>query len=279
LGFDHAFDYRIAKYNGVLSIRPPGRPIRRRRRILLIHGFNADEKVVDKGYRRFRENLATVASGLDVEIKTLQWPGRFLYGNAVRHVNAIYANILADFLARSARGQIQELVLVAHSMGCRLVIEALERLDPADSAVVLPKIRLFLMAAAVPTRLLQIGTGHRAVVAACAHSEVLYSPHDEALGAVFSIGQLAEKLGWDEAVGLHGRPKALWGVRAHHMRYYLHGAYWSHELAPYRLALSLREATSRPPLRAMIKSHEHAYRSVGVRALRQRDVASRRLDI
>lgn len=247
--------------------------LRARRRVILVHGFNTSPEASAKDYDRFRDHLRGLAPRLNRDVKTLTWPGRALYWNAVIRSRGDSAQVLSGYLARAAARRPEELVFVAHSLGCRLVLEALDRMPAADRASLLPRVRLFLMAAAVPTRLVAAGGALRSAVADCARAEIFYSRSDLVLGTVFTFGQLGDMGRFTEAVGWSGEPASLWGRGRHHMVGYGHGAYWTNEATAYRVASSLGAAQERRLAGQPAKSRAMATRD----DLTSRPLGSRRL--
>lgn len=259
----------------VPGINPESTRLYSDRHVILIHGFNANYVGAAKSYDAFRKNIHDVAPGLNDRITTLKWPGKLAYWDAVTRASGDAAHVLAGFLEASSVGFRGELVFIAHSLGCRLVLEALGKLAPAIRQTLLPRIRLFLMAAAVPTAFLAAGGPLRQTVEDCARAEIFFSKTDQALGLVFSVGQWAELGYWSEAVGLKGAPQDLWGRRRHDMTGYLHGTYWTSETVAYRIALALRAAKKRPMSRQDMKDRIQAKRAPSGRDLPRRLMGSR----
>ena len=139
----------------------------RRRVILLIHGFNVDEDAGRADYERFvarlREMLVVQRDGpvAGDRLVGVYWPGDADWGFAkplaymrsvprARDIGARLAQLLDD--AAAANGLV-EVDIVAHSLGCRLALEALLATHGNPQSRVHIR-RIQLMAAAVPTFML-----------------------------------------------------------------------------------------------------------------------------
>lgn len=273
-------DIRIGAVYQPTGTRRPGLQanpglLRARRRVILVHGFNAAPEGSSKSFDQFRSHLIRLAPRLNRDVKTLTWPGRALYWNAVVRAKGDIAIVLARYLARAAIRQPEQLVFVAHSLGCRLVLEALQRLSLTERGAILPRVQLFLMAAAVPTRAVAIGTPLQSALSACRRAEIYYSRTDEILGTVFTFGQLGDTGSFTEAVGWSGEPTELWQGRRHHMSGYLHGSYWKSETVAYRIALSLRAVEAKPLWRLQAKARRETTRPTSSRAIEARALERR----
>lgn len=196
---------------------------------LFIHGFNTDEAHAKEGYNEFLRRLGERWNG---KIGTFFWPGDWgapwlgngekSYKRKIRGLSYPFeigdakksGQMLADFLAAPPNTPMQpEFILVAHSLGCRLVFELLEAIRKKRKK---PRIRsIVLMGAAVPVPLVQAwirwrGDGKlRKAGMRIKRRRVLYSRTDEALGFVFSVGQTANIFDsgfYPEAMGLRGNP-------------------------------------------------------------------------
>lgn len=173
--------------------------------VLLVHGYNNDEREAQTAYRgfdRLQRELARipeqqpVAGGRVVEV---YWPGdsrwgiaSFLYYMASIAKAVETAGVLAAALRAAAneRGFI-DVDIVAHSTGCRLALETVKRLETAPNLRVR---RVVFMAAAVATEMLKevpdnhgLRRAYDLVVTEGAIS--LYSPADLVLAVAFPLGQ------------------------------------------------------------------------------------------
>jgi pimeloyl-ACP methyl ester carboxylesterase len=177
-----------------------------RRAVLLIHGYRTNQDRADCNYDAFqsllRETLPDTAPPVD--LVALTWPGdgpvpgldRMYFVRA--HKNAKQS---VEPIARFLRGvdlddarvdgpqAWQEVVIVAHSLGCFLATEVAKKL--LEGPEPRPKLKLVLMAAAMP-----VHGDYETLKRHKAQCEVyvMFSPHDEALGMVFNLGwRLVEK--------------------------------------------------------------------------------------
>jgi hypothetical protein len=132
--------------------------------------------------------------------------------------------LLAEALWDSQRDRV---VLVAHSLGCRVALSTIAKLDHwaknAHRAGRPPRMHVVLMAAAVPVPDCA-GRGRYAQEPHFARCSVMYSPLDGVLGKVFPLGQAFVDR-HAEAVGLRGHPEAgRWHARLRTPNG--HGDYW-----------------------------------------------------
>ena len=154
------------RINEPINLRSPVRRLpfgRRSRIVILVHGFNVDEESARGSFSQFRDNLAAFSNTLAQQIVYLYWPGhnRFLgpafypfsLRSAVRLASRL-TGLLRD--VRGLNGGSTELLLIGHSLGCRLILESLQRLSALGMANWINRVTIFLMAAAVPTRLVDV---------------------------------------------------------------------------------------------------------------------------
>jgi hypothetical protein len=124
------------------------------------------------------------------------------------------------------------LIFVAHSLGCRVALEAIRFMVSGETARRTALSGACLMAAAVPTYM--IGTSSsgplgrlREAATAIARSCVLYSTNDYVLRTAFRIGQTQAREGFmPEAVGFNGGPETPWSARGD--TGLGHSGYWRH---------------------------------------------------
>jgi len=165
-----AVSFRASAVGGDVSeprVCPTNALALRRRVILLIHGFNVDEEHGRAAYERFvarlREMLVVQRDGpvAGDRLVAVYWPGDADWGFAkplaymrsvprARDIGARLAQLLDD--AAAANGLV-EVDIVAHSLGCRLALEALLAVHGNPQSRVHIR-RIQLMAAAVPTFML-----------------------------------------------------------------------------------------------------------------------------
>lgn len=161
-----------------------------------------------------------------------QWPGdhpslpfsSLTYFAKVEMTPGIGA-VLAGYLA--ARPNSQEVVIVAHSLGCRLALETLEELALRDPSAGSRVPAVFLLAAAVPAPLCEPVTGRFPECISGGSEYVIHSRADTILRLPFTLGQ--KSMGVFEegpAVGRDGDPgKPRWTDL--HRTNLDHSDYWS----------------------------------------------------
>ena len=132
--------------------------------VLLVHGFNNNLKEAQDSYGTFTGMLPR----LDAKIGWLFWPGDadfgwFQFADFLSYPTEIpdareSARRLADFLVTTATEHpTLQIILVGHSLGCRLILETLRLFadNPQWNRPDFPLV--MLMAAAVPTDLVEHG--------------------------------------------------------------------------------------------------------------------------
>jgi Alpha/beta hydrolase family len=209
---------------------------------IFVHGFNNDEKQAQERWEKTRARVGFLlgASQYLTQVAEYYWPGDRGYGGKFLK-SALYAKDvgrarscgqdLGRFLAQRERRL--RVAFVGHSLGCRLILEALRELRASSSPVICTK--ALLMAAAVPEGLCDdenrftraIGTTLLAD-----REEVLYSRNDCVLQTTFLGGQIAAELVGDDypgpgsrrAVGRGGGPAKRWTAAADTSLG--HGDYW-----------------------------------------------------
>jgi hypothetical protein len=198
------FQGRVADRVGIYSDRF-GLP--RGRTILLVHGFNVSGAKAVRKLNAFRRYLADAFPPLADETFTSHWPGRHALAGAAypfviksaKLTAATFALALERWHAEPGK---RELVIVAHSLGCRMVLEALKLVDPS---VDLHKLTVVLMAAAVPNEMLAPGKALAGALARPARLYMLHSRRDAVLAGVFRVGQTLAREGvLPTAAGLNG---------------------------------------------------------------------------
>lgn len=227
-----------------------------RRLIFLVHGFNNDVGESAVSYSAMRRQLDAILrdAGRDERrrraiqetIWEFHWPGYYARAStkaagtprtrleagvtaATYFLQVVKARgYVADALAQycTTLGQV-EVGFVAHSLGCRVVLETVKRLadTPGHTVNVTGAV---LMAGAVPVQFLVPYGRFRQSAGNVARRYAFYSRRDRVLLIAFPPGQaLAGELA-PFAVGLTGWPKGLWN--AHRNTGFGHGAYWKDAL-------------------------------------------------
>ncbi len=220
--------------NGMAAINP-------RHILLLVHGYNNSHEDAEKSYRIFLDNMATAFGGrislAPDTVAKFHWPGdeSTAFGTTVGYPFDInHARDAADRLASYlvalpviGSGASRRITMVGHSMGCRLILEALGRVSTAS----VPGIAIVgLMAAASPVefvrrngRLFRTGSPPRQMLK-------FFSEQDLVLQIGFPLGQwLAfqwqiEDGNYSEAIGRFGHPDEFGSAQRTRNG---HSDYWS----------------------------------------------------
>ena len=179
----------------------PGRGL-----VLLIHGYNNSLKdakdayagffQIQEGLNELKEHRRLADNRVFVEV---YWPGDADWGllSFAFYLGSIgqaekSAEFLADVLAKLAKEPTPlSIDIIGHSMGCRVATELLGKLDPMAKIRVE---RIALMAAAVPTFMLEPGGALRQpydveLCIAPGRVKSLYSSSDMVLAVAFPVGQ------------------------------------------------------------------------------------------
>jgi pimeloyl-ACP methyl ester carboxylesterase len=226
----------------------------RRHVVLLVHGYNADAEEARRAFDGFLRMLPARFPPAG----RVYWPGDADWGvfSALCYPTKIpvarqSAAKLASYLAtlRGPGGGPIELTLVGHSLGCRVVLELLEDLSWLDDSRVVVRV-VVLMAAAVPTDLIEAGGQLRQGAVRPFHRHVYFSDDDRVLRFAFPAGQaLARLAGLEhgrslEAVGLHGNP-ASYPSRSRDLQGNRHSDYWKDRRAVREVTTLLGSAIPR----------------------------------
>lgn len=212
-----------------------------RRIVILVHGFNVDSKSARQTYRQFLNRLETEVWPTPLAkfgaFWGFHWPGDHqsqVMSVATFSVRIATAKDAGEQLARLIVEYLrpdQEVFFVAHSLGCRVVLEALYAITVREhqqgKPLGAPVRGVFLMAAAVPHQLCEDGRKFRRRDPERPHDWVVHSENDRILQLLFTRGEWANGENGGEAVGRYGRPGAP-------ERWYRtvrtklgHGDYWS----------------------------------------------------
>jgi pimeloyl-ACP methyl ester carboxylesterase len=243
-----------------VTAEPPDWPLGRRHIVLLVHGYNVDMDAARSSYTlAFTDALADVGYFF--------WPGDTRGGILISSASYPFqitnardsARLLADYLSAAfgPEGAPSAVSLVGHSLGCRLVLEALKIVFEEGRAW--PDVRLVcLMAAAVPVDLLESGMALESAARQAKTLVLLYSFLDDVLHYTFPSGQAAaflfgiEEASYGRAVGRFGLPEAISPNRIEEQLG--HGDYWRQESGVASLVASFlgaavpRDFPARMPL-------------------------------
>lgn len=236
------------------------------RRIFLVHGFNTPRDRAQNGYRSFEASLRERDPSLANAIVEVHWPGDerlpiagpAYYAEKVRRAIEA-AREIGRVLSRLKQGSGANpiVALVGHSLGCRLILEALWNASRQNRDLQLDKTHLFLMGAAVAVGVVEEEPVINDLVRRCATRTVFHSQSDRALKRFFVPGQqIAIWLNYDfrrvrkkTAVGLRGEPLgSLWTAREAFDDYY-HEEYWEQA-----------DAIAEAVYRCLVPSRSHAKR-------------------
>lgn len=246
------FDLREDNEGGDLRI--PGEVVgnigvfSRRECLVLVHGFNNHAGEAAVAYKGFRS--CECARFADLTLDKLErllgdtfwpgdakWPGPLdwvdflVYPKAVGTAKAA-GSVLGDVILQFPK--IDRIHFIGHSLGCRLVLEALLYLRTKGY----PLVRvggICLMAAAVQTDMVEGGGRFASLLdelgAAGAKTLVLHSVRDKVLHFAFSPGQTAAGEGWfPTALGRFGPPHGMRGIVFQEaIEGAGHSDYWGHE--------------------------------------------------
>ncbi len=171
-----AITFRMDAVGGDISsprVCPPNALTTRSHVVLLIHGFNVNEENGRRSYERFvyglEDQLAIPRDTpiADDRLIAVYWPGDadWSFASPLAYMRSIprakqIGSTLAQLLHDSAPTESITVDIVAHSLGCRLALEALLAASlMSDSRVHIDRIQL--MAAAVPVFMLDDGNAPR----------------------------------------------------------------------------------------------------------------------
>jgi pimeloyl-ACP methyl ester carboxylesterase len=197
--------------------------IRENRIVLIVHGYNNDQREAADSYNDFYNELNQLLDNYQLQhIWEVYWPGFYpVRPSKIEPLSAAsypaqvlraphVAKALADHIL--ALNGIKEVLFIAHSLGCRIVLETLNHLAHAAAdgkKIAVPGI--CLMAAAVPYTSLEAGGTLEPAAKYTNKYYVLFSPADHVLRWLFRPGQfLARGNAWSEAVGRWGKPRTCW---------------------------------------------------------------------
>lgn len=258
---------------------PPGVAQVQRELLVLVHGFNNHRAEAAAAYAGMRERQRALLGEpaferFDRALGDDFWPGDadwglfdfadfLVYPAAVGTARDDVAPPLADYLR--SRTDVQTLHVLAHSLGCRVALEAITELARNGGGP--PVGKVCLMAAAVPVAMLCPGGRLEPALSHVREMLVLYSPDDPVLAGAFPPGQTAAGAGegfFPEAVGHAGDLPA--GVLREQIVGAGHSDYWGHRDNP-----SVRQAAQ--AVRAFFGFGPTVARAMRPRTAASRDVA------
>jgi esterase/lipase superfamily enzyme len=206
----------------------------RTRDLLLVHGYNVSRDDAESGLSEFARSFDDSRRSPDDDFDLVLWPGdgkvpilkTSLYPIRVKTAIACGEELARHLIdLRGPNGGASDLVIIAHSLGCRVVLEALLAyggMQPYCSR----RIDVILMAAAVPIDWID---QYRARIARWNWQiRVAHSDHDWVLKVAFPLGnKLVEPSLSAEAVGLRGFPESGCWSASHRAQGHGHGDYWT----------------------------------------------------
>lgn len=189
--------------------------------VIFVHGFNNDEAKALLSFDRCKDVLqrqyGVPHTAFEDRAVMFYWPGDQSPHRPVstlgyfRQVSKALkvGRRLAAFLNNHAQSVPRlKLTFIAHSLGCRVVLETASKLRHCAN---IELAAAYLLAAAVPVSLCQPDAdGHGAYPSRATNVEIaIYSEADTALRHWFPIGQTLARDGgfMPEAVGRYGRPR------------------------------------------------------------------------
>jgi Alpha/beta hydrolase of unknown function (DUF900) len=235
---------REAPEGGTLALQvncdPPYPPTLARELVVLVHGFNNHMGEAAEAYQGFRHRqyplAGVVPPALESNIGDFFWPGDadwaglfdktdfLVYPSAVKT-----APHTGERLARYIAALPNLLVVnfVAHSLGCRVVLECVRQLLTTNHPIIR---RIVLMAAAVPDFMVSVGGILASATQAADSVLVLHSTSDAVLHYTFPPGQTISGSGegfLPTALGRFGPPAGMTGkVQGYRINDAGHGDYW-----------------------------------------------------
>lgn len=208
--------------------------------LILVHGFNNSTEAAEKSYTdlvaNLQEHFAQSRVAPDA-IAFFHWPGDVggwaSVGGYPYDITQAResAEKLADYLKsfpRATNPGALKINLIAHSLGCRLILEMLVRELPTALSLNIDVVSL--MAPAVPTKLVDTANRLSAAVQPPRRTLKCFSKQDGVLYYAFPQGQRAayalgtEDEFYDEAIGLNGNPELV-GISVETQNG--HSDYWS----------------------------------------------------
>lgn len=233
--------------NGFLPVEPDGdRTAYNRDMVILVHGFNNDRESAQQVYDNF---LAHYRRG-GVPERYLRrivpffwpayrdwWPRAASYSVMIGDTIAAAA-VLRNFLSLHFREYPRaQVTFVAHSLGCRLVLEALAGLISSNNEGRRQIRHSCLLAAAVPVNAFALPAGQLAgLLGSTLSFSGIASKGDLTLATLFRFG------GWlsvdgtaSPAVGYAGLPDALWTEPCEHLKIG-HKQYWANSRVAEKVA-------------------------------------------
>jgi esterase/lipase superfamily enzyme len=234
-----------------------GTAVGKARLVIFVHGYANSHQKASKSYKHMHDRL------LNWHVPSLRlndcwwffWPGdlsipiinKASYAWQINHAEesadrlAAYLHHLTDLAHRPV-----QVVFVAHSLGNRVVLETIKRVEaearPLSRRPIIESI--VLMAAAIPDGYCE----PRAPLAKMGRRlEInLYSKVDSVLKVPFRLGETLAREGFfPQAVGYSGKPTARWSSNL--VTIYKHGEYWDGRFSSQQVSRVFGAAPPRVP--------------------------------
>ncbi len=266
--------YRTQPEGGQIRQEPwiLGAPSLHRRIVVFVHGYNTYHDGACSSFLRMHDALwRRETRPVLSQIFWLFWPADTAGWKQIRSTLSYSWQVgkaadLAPHIDRwlrrlrdNPRRYPEEVIFVGHSLGCRLVLETVERLSrrsPAAPGSIPtpppPRVAgIVLMAAAVPSdycagteRFGSVMVGRLRQTTGPAglppRELIMWSGHDWVLRSAFPLGQALAGENASQAVGRKGLPDGRW--RRRYDAGYAHGDYWAKGGSADELMSALREA-------------------------------------
>lgn len=170
--------------------------------VLLIHGFNTNEREAAASYERFMrlqaEQGLVTGHVVGVYWPGDSWSGPLYYMKAVGQAQRVASFLAADLHLAAELSGVYRVDIVAHSLGTRLALETVRELQARLVAHPVPGLtigRIAFLASAVPTHYLESDPASarplEGAIAALEAGLNLYSEADRVLQLAFPPGQTA----------------------------------------------------------------------------------------
>jgi pimeloyl-ACP methyl ester carboxylesterase len=223
------------------SVFPTADRVRYSRLIVFVHGTNTPPARAKQVYQSFRARLK--ASGVTFQLDSfveLYWPSYVKalvsgertsadgslrdFARGMKFLSALSYPVqlrkaqnagraLGEYIAQlqGPGNRPTDIVLVAHSLGCRVVLEAMLTIATKSANRDNRVSSICLLGGAVPTFMLRPNGRLVGSAKMAQKSYVLFSPKDAVLQVAFRIGQTAAGEGnFPTAIGTSGEPAAAW---------------------------------------------------------------------
>ena len=187
--------------------------------VLLVHGYNVTQgEALDEAYGKF---LKILPERMNAKFVGILWPGDEKYFSTLRFPWTIgkaepSAECIAKFVAEIASGSsAKRIIIVAHSLGCRVMLEMFNKLQEADLGPAVIE-QFYAMAAAVPVNHLEENGRYREAEDFIEQKYACFSSSDMVLQLAFRLGNpvaalFGEETGLHfEATGVEGEPRDYW---------------------------------------------------------------------